>query len=91
MSPWSLLAPASSCVLVAGLLVGCGGNDGGDTRCEDFALMSEGQREDVVRALLTEDGGPDPSDGTVTLTVTAASYHCLSPEAADDLVRDVLG
>jgi len=86
-----LPVPAALLLGVLGVLAGCGGHDGGDTRCEDFALMSEGDRQDVVRALLTEDGGAEPSDGTVSLTVTAASYHCLAPEAADDLVRDVLG
>ncbi|MDF1704567.1 MAG: hypothetical protein P1U38_07320 [Aeromicrobium sp.] len=66
---------------------GCGGNDGGDTRCEEFALMSQDDRTAVVEKLL----GGDPSEGTVQLTVTAATYHCLAPDARDDLVKDVLG
>ena len=72
-------------------LVGCAGNDGGDTRCDEFALMSEDDRTSVVEELLAEQSGEEPTEGTVQLTVSAASYHCLSPDARDDLVRDVLG
>ncbi len=71
--------------------LGCAGNDGGDTRCDEFALMSEDDRTSVVEELLAEQSGEEPTEGTVQLTVSAASYHCLSPDARDDLVRDVLG
>ncbi|MEG9226838.1 hypothetical protein [Aeromicrobium sp. Sec7.5] len=70
-----------------GVVGACAGNDGGETRCEEFALMSEGDRTAVVEQLL----GGSPSAGTVDLTVSAATYHCLAPDSADDLVKDVLG
>lgn len=53
--------------------------------------MSVGDRTAVVEQLLAEQSGEEPTEGTVDLTVSAASYHCLSPEARDDLVKDVLG
>ncbi len=84
-------AAAVLVVLAGATLAACGGHEGGDTRCEDFALMSADQRADVVEELLAEKSGSEPTEGTIQLTVTAASYHCLAPEAADDIVRDVLG
>ncbi len=75
-------------VLVTLASVGaCVGNDGGETRCDEFMLMSDGDRTAVVEELL--DGSP--TEGTVQLTVSATTYHCASPESADDLVQDVLG
>ncbi len=53
--------------------------------------MSDVDRTSVVEELLAAQDGADPTEGTVQLTVSAASYHCASPDAEDDLVKDVLG
>ncbi|GAA1752867.1 hypothetical protein [Aeromicrobium alkaliterrae] len=82
---------AAAVLALVSSVTACGSNEGGETRCEDFALMSTDERADVVEQLLTEQGGTPPTEGTITLTVTAASYHCLSPDAADTLVKSVLG
>lgn len=83
-------AAALAAVLLASL-AGCVGNDGGETRCDEFTLMSDVDRTSVVEELLATQDGADPTEGTVQLTVSAATYHCASPDAADDLVKDVLG
>ncbi len=86
-------AAAAALVVLAVLasVSACGGNEGGETRCEEFALMSVGDKTAVVEQLLAEQSGEEPTEGSVDLTVSAASYHCLSPDAQDDLVKDVLG
>lgn len=86
-------ARAAALVVLAALVsvAACADNQGGDTRCEEFALMSVDDRTSVVEQLLAEQSGEEPTEGTVDLTVSAASYHCLSPGAEDDLVKDVLG
>ncbi|WP_229051828.1 hypothetical protein [Aeromicrobium sp. Leaf350] len=84
-------AAAVLVVLLSTALAACGSNDGGQTRCAEFALMSDGERSDVVEKLLEDETGETPTQGTVDLTVTAANYHCLAPESADDLVQSVIG
>ena len=86
-------AAATALVVVAvlGSVAGCLANDGGDTRCGAFVGMSEGARTAVVEKLLAEQSGEQPTEGTVDLTVSAATYHCAAPGSEADLVRDVLG
>ncbi len=87
-------AVSTALVALAALLAsvaGCAGNDGGDTRCDEFMDLSEGGRTSVVKKLLAEQSGAEPTEGTVGLTVSAATYHCSAPGSEDDLVRDVLG
>ena len=84
-------AAAALAALLLASLAACVGNDGGETRCDEFALMSDVDRTSVVEELLAAQDGADPTEGTVQLTVSAASYHCASPDAEDDLVKDVLG
>ena len=85
-------APAAwaAAAVVVLALAGCGTNDGGDTRCAEFVTASERTRTAIAEKLLAEQG-QDPSEGTVRLTVTAAMYHCASPDAAvSQAAHDVL-
>ncbi len=78
-------------VCLVAVLAGCGGSDGGESRCEDYAVMGTAERTDVVRYLLVESGDDDPSEATVDLTVSAVNYHCLAPDAGDDPISTILG
>lgn len=90
-APGAAAAALVALLVLLGSVAACAGNDGGDTRCEEFVGLSEGGRTSVVKKLLAEQNGAEPTDGTVGLTVSAATYHCSAPGSEDDLVRDVLG
>jgi len=85
-------AAMAAAASVVALVSGCSGganNDGGDTICKDFLVMSDNDKDATTAKMLKERDGRNASTGDVKAERVILIGFCQRPEKQNAKISDV--